>query len=47
METDSSNVAASRFYARQGCELAVIHRFGYAGVPDLAHYAMFLWYLDL
>jgi len=47
METDSSNVAACRFYARQRCELGAIHRFGYIGVPEVAHYAMLLWYLDL
>jgi len=47
IETDSSNVAACRFYARQGCELGAIHRFGYSGVPAVADYAMLLWYLDL
>lgn len=47
IETDSSNVAACRFYTRQGCELGAIHRFGYAGVPEVAPYAMLLWYLDL
>lgn len=47
METDSSNAAACRFYARQGCELGAIHRFGYLGVPEVADYAMLLWYLEL
>jgi GNAT superfamily N-acetyltransferase len=47
METDSSDVVACRFYAQQGCELGAIHRFGYIGVPEVAHYAMLLWYLDL
>jgi GNAT superfamily N-acetyltransferase len=47
IETDSSNVAACRFYARQGCELGAIHRFGYSGVPAVAEYAMLLWYLEL
>jgi len=47
IETDSSNVAACRFYARQGCELGAIHRFGYSGVPAVADYAMLLWYLEL
>jgi ribosomal protein S18 acetylase RimI-like enzyme len=47
IETDSSNVAACRFYARQGCELGAIHRFGYSGVPEVAAYAMLLWYLEL
>lgn len=47
METDSSNVGACRFYARQGCSLGAIHRFGYVGVPEVARYAMLLWYLGL
>lgn len=47
LETDSANVPACRFYARQGCELGAIHRFGYAGCPDVAGNAMLLWYLDL
>lgn len=47
LETQSVNVPACRFYARQGCELGAIHRFGYAGVPEVAHEAMLLWYLDL
>lgn len=47
METDSSNVAACRFYAGHGCRLGAIHRFGYIGVPEAAHNAMLLWYLDL
>jgi ribosomal protein S18 acetylase RimI-like enzyme len=47
IETDGSNVTACRFYTRQGCELGAIHRFGYAGVPEVAAYAMLLWYLEL
>lgn len=47
IETDSSNVTACRFYARQGCELGAIHRFGYSGVPAVAENAMLLWYLEL
>jgi len=47
LETQSVNVPACRFYARQGCELGAIHRFGYAGRPEVAHEAMLLWYLDL
>ena len=47
LETQSINVPACRFYARQGCTLGAIHRFGYAGVPETAHEAMLLWYLDL
>ncbi len=47
LETQNVNVPACRFYARQGCTLGAIHRFGYAGVPNVAHEAMLLWYLDL
>jgi GNAT superfamily N-acetyltransferase len=47
LETSSINVPACRFYAHVGCELGAIHRYGYAGVPQVAHEAMLLWYLDL
>ena len=47
LETQSVNVAACRFYARQGCILGAIHRYGYAGVPNVAHEVMLLWYFDL
>ena len=47
LEADSRNVGVCRFYARQGCELGAIHRFGYSGVPAVAEDAMLLWYLEL
>jgi len=47
LETQNVNVAACRFYARQGCQLGAIHRFGYIGITDVAHEAMLLWYLEL
>jgi GNAT superfamily N-acetyltransferase len=47
LETSSVNVPACRFYAHVGCELGAIHRYGYAGVPQVAHEAMLLWYLNL
>jgi GNAT superfamily N-acetyltransferase len=47
IETQNINVPACRFYAKQGCELGAIHRYGYAGCPDVAHEAMLLWYLEL
>jgi GNAT superfamily N-acetyltransferase len=47
VETQNVNVPACRFYARQGCELGAIHRFGYAGHPKVGHEVMLLWYLDL
>ena len=47
IETQNVNVPACRFYARQGCHLGAILRYGYAGCPEVAHEAMLLWYLDL
>ena len=47
VETQNINVPACRFYAKQGCELGAIHRYGYAGCPDVAHETMMLWYLEL
>jgi GNAT superfamily N-acetyltransferase len=47
METQNVNVPACHFYAAQGCTLGAIHRYGYAGCPEVAHEAMLLWYLDL
>jgi GNAT superfamily N-acetyltransferase len=47
VETQNVNVPACRFYASQGCELGTIHRFGYAGHPEVGHEVMLLWYLDL
>jgi GNAT superfamily N-acetyltransferase len=47
IETQNVNVPACRFYARQGCHLGAILRYGYAANPQVAHEAMLLWYLDL
>ncbi len=47
IETQNTNVPGCRFYARQGCVLGGINRFGYAACPEVAHEAMLLWYLDL
>lgn len=47
VETQNVNVPACRFYARQGCELGAIHRFGYAGHSKVGHEVMLLWYLEL
>jgi GNAT superfamily N-acetyltransferase len=44
VETQTTNVPACRFYARQGCTLGAIHRFAY---PQLPHEAQLLWYGDL
>jgi GNAT superfamily N-acetyltransferase len=47
VETQNTNVPACRFYARQGCVLGGINRFGYASNPAVAHETMLLWYVDL
>ncbi len=47
IETQNVNVPACRFYRRMGARLGEIHRFGYAGVPAVAHEVMLNWYLDL
>jgi GNAT superfamily N-acetyltransferase len=47
VETQNVNVPACRFYARMGCELGEIHRFGYAALPPVAGEAMLNWYLKL
>lgn len=44
VETQNVNVAACRFYARQGCVLGAIHRFAY---PELPQEIQMLWYKDL
>ena len=47
IETQNINVGACRFYARMGCHLGLVHRYGYASVPSCAHEIMLCWYLDL
>ena len=47
IETQNVNVPACRFYASQGCELGVIHRYAYAGQRHVAHETMFIFYLRL
>lgn len=44
IETQNVNVAACRFYAKQGCTLGAIHRFAY---PDLPEETQLLWYKRL
>jgi GNAT superfamily N-acetyltransferase len=44
VETQNINVAACRFYARQGCTLGAVHRFAY---PDLPEEVQLLWYKPL
>lgn len=47
LETQNINVPACKFYARMGCSLGAIHRYGYAGCPQVADEAMLLWYYKL
>lgn len=47
IETQNVNLPACRFYARMGCELGAIHRYAYAGIPEVADEVMLLWYLKL
>ena len=47
LETDTSNVPACKFYTHLGCELGAILKYGYSGIPEVATYAMLLWYLNL
>jgi GNAT superfamily N-acetyltransferase len=44
VETQNINVAACRFYARQGCVLTSVRRFAYPELPDEIQ---MLWYKDL
>ena len=44
IETQNINVAACRFYARQGCVLGAVNRSAY---PQLPGEVQFLWYKDL
>ncbi|MEP6706987.1 MAG: GNAT family N-acetyltransferase [Pyrinomonadaceae bacterium] len=44
IETQNINVPACRFYARQGCVLAAVHRFAYPELPDEIQ---LLWHKDL
>jgi GNAT superfamily N-acetyltransferase len=44
VETQNNNVAACRFYARQGCALGAVHRDAY---PDLPDEVQLLWHKDL
>jgi hypothetical protein len=44
IETQNSNVAACRFYAREGCQLRGIHPGAYADFPDEIQ---LLWYIEL
>lgn len=44
VETQNINVAACRFYARQGCELGAINRYAY---HETLNETQLLWYLNI
>jgi GNAT superfamily N-acetyltransferase len=44
IETQNTNVAACRFYARNGCKLQAVHFHAYSAFPDEAQ---LIWRLDL
>ncbi len=44
IETQNINLAACKFYARQGCRLGIVNRFAY---PDLPEEVQLVWYKDL
>jgi ribosomal protein S18 acetylase RimI-like enzyme len=44
IETQNNNVAACKFYAKQGCTLGAINRYAY---PDLPYEIQMLWYKAL
>ncbi len=47
IETQNINVPACKFYARMGCELGDIRRFGYVETPQTADEIQLNWYLNL
>lgn len=47
IETQNINLPACRFYARQGCVLGQIDRYGYQNVPAVSHETMLIWYYQL
>ena len=44
IETQNVNVAACKFYARQGCYLGAFERYAYTDYPDEVELT---WYYDL
>jgi GNAT superfamily N-acetyltransferase len=46
-ETQDVNARACRFYARRGCQLGHIDRYGYFGHPEVGREAKLIWHLEL
>jgi ribosomal protein S18 acetylase RimI-like enzyme len=47
IETQNTNVAASRFYRSRGCALASVDRDAYRDIPALMHETRLIWHLPL
>ena len=47
IKTQNVNVPACRLYAKAGCELSEVRRFGYENCPEVAREAMLIWRLRL
>jgi len=47
IETQNINVSACKFYAKKGCKLGVINRYGYQETLTNEEEVMLIWYLDL
>lgn len=47
IECQNNNVAACKFYHKQGAVLCKIDEYAYYNEPAYRHEAMFIWYLDL
>ena len=47
LETTSTNVPMCHFCAKQGCELAAVHRYGYETAPKAKGESMLIWYYNL
>ncbi len=47
VETQNVNVAACRFYLKQGCKLGGINRYAYYNNPQCADEVQLIWFMDL
>jgi len=47
IECQNNNVAACKFYHKQGAVLSAIDEYAYYNEPEYRHEAMFIWYLDV
>lgn len=47
IETQNVNVPACKFYKALGCELGMIHKYGYAHIPASKSETALFWYLTL